>query len=256
MAGSNAGWIDSHAHLDGLSPHELQRAIEDAALANVTTILSTATDLASAATVIEQCRTHHALYGALGISPFDTRTLPPDWEQTLRNLLKYSRCIAVGEIGIDGSNPRYPPIEEQLPFFEKQLTLANELDLPAVIHSRGVEKKAAEICRSLGVRKALFHCFTGSAEALEAVLEAGYYVSFSGIITFSEAVRDLVNNVPLNRLFIETDAPYLAPIPHRGKINCPAWVALVGETAATCKDIAVTNLQEAIAENFERLFLE
>jgi TatD DNase family protein len=256
MAGSSAGWIDIHAHLDALSPHELHQAINDATLANVTTILSTATELSSAGAVLEQCRTFPALYGALGISPFDARALPAGWEGILRNLLTHPRCIAVGEIGIDGSNPRYPPLEEQLPFFEKQLTIAKELDLPAVIHSRGVEKNAAEICRSLGVRKALFHCFTGSVEALEAILEAGYCVSFSGIITFSEAVRNLVNIVPLDRLFVETDTPYLAPTPHRGKTNCPAWVALVGEEAAKCKGVTARELREAIAKNFERLFLE
>ena len=249
------GWIDIHAHLEGLSPEALHDAVDEASRSNVLTILSTATNLASARAVIEQCRTFSTLYGALGISPFDTHDLPPDWEATLRNLLHNPRIVAVGEIGIDASNPRYPPIEQQLPLFERQLTLAAELDMPAVLHSRGAEKKAVEICRAIGVRKALFHCFTGNTEALHTILEYGYYISFSGIITFSDAVRELVKEAPLDRIFVETDTPYLAPAPHRGKTNRPAWVGLVGETAARCKDVTPERLQAAIAENFDRLFL-
>ena len=116
------------------------------------------------------------------------------------------------------------------------------------------EKKVAEICAARGVTKALFHCFTGPVDALRYIIDQGYSISFSGIVTFSAAVRDLVTPVPLDRLFIETDSPYLTPAPHRGKTNRPAWVAITGECVAAVKKITPAALQRVIEENFNNLF--
>jgi TatD DNase family protein len=251
-------WIDCHAHLDRLPPDQLNAAIAEAADAGVAVILSAATDLASAAAVISQCQAFPSLYGTLGISPFDSRNLPEQWDMGFRPMLNHERIIAIGEIGLDQTNPsgsKYPAMEIQLPVFEKQLMIAKEHDLPVVVHSRGVEKRVTEICRSFGISRALFHCFTGDAAALKAVLDCGYSVSFSGIVTFSPAVRELARRVPLDRLCIETDTPYLAPVPHRGKTNRPAWAAQVGEAVASIKKLPAGQLQSALHENFKRLFL-
>lgn len=248
-------WIDCHAHLDRLPEKELAGILNEAEAAGVSTVLSTATDIPSAVTVVRQCRIFPALYGAAGISPFEVFSLPDDWEEQLRTLCANERMVAVGEIGLDKSNPKYPDIKYQMPVFERQILIAKERGLTAVIHSRGAEKQAAEICRSLGIQKALFHCFTGSLDSLRAVLNYGYALSFSGIITFNETVRESVRYVPLDRLFIETDTPFLAPVPHRGKTNRPGWVALVGETVARIKGVPVERLQEVIQENFKKLFL-
>jgi TatD DNase family protein len=248
-------WIDSHAHLDRLPEQELGNIVTDAVAAGVGMILSTATDIHSSEIVVRQCAAFPQLYGALGISPFDANKVPIDWESRLRSLLGNKRAIAVGEIGLDRSNPKYPDIEIQLPVFEKQLRLSAECGKPAIVHSRGAERRVAEICRAAGITKVLFHCFTGDMESLRYIIESGYAVSFSGIITFDRSVAELVSYVPLDRLFIETDTPYLAPIPHRGKPNRPAWVAVVGQTAAQCKRISPEQLQSAVAQNFQRLFL-
>lgn len=248
-------WINCHAHLDRLPEKELAGILNEAAAAGVSTVLSTATDISSAVTVVRQCRIFPALYGAAGISPFDVLSLADDWEEQFRTLCANERIVAVGETGLDRSNPKYPDIKYQLPVFERQLLITKELGLTAVIHSRGAEKQAAEICRSLGIQKALFHCFTGSINSLRFILDCGYSLSFSGIITFNETVRELVRHIPLDRLFIETDTPFLAPVPHRGKTNRPAWVALVGEMAARIKGVPVERLQEAIECNFRKLFL-
>ena len=249
-----SSWIDLHAHLDRLTDPDLVALLDEARRANVTTILSTAIDLASAELVSRQCKTFPALLGAVGISPFDVTGLPDDWEQKLRAFFNHPRIIALGEIGLDDSNPKYPPLTSQLPVFEKQLEIAADLDLPVIVHSRGAEMRVADICHSLGIKKVVFHCFTGDPETLKKILDRGYYISFSGIVTFSKAVGDLVPIVPLDRIFIETDTPYLAPVPHRGKTNCPAWVRLVGEKVAGCKGVTKEVLQEAIAGNFDRIF--
>jgi TatD DNase family protein len=248
-------WIDCHAHCDRLPEKELPELLAEAAIAGVSTVLSASTDLSSAAAVVRQCRTLTGLYGAVGISPFDSLSLPVDWEEQLQSHIESERVVAVGEIGLDRSNPKYPSFEQQLPVFTQQLGIARKRDLPVVVHSRGAEQTAAEICRSSGIKKAMFHCFTGGRDALRYILESGYYVSFSGLITFSRAVAELAVEVPLDRLLIETDSPYLAPVPHRGKANRPAWVALVGEAVAQCKGVPVVEIQAGICRNFERLFL-
>jgi TatD DNase family protein len=249
-------WIDCHAHLDQLPGKELSGTLAEAAAAGVSTILSTATDLASAASVVLHCKTFPALYGAAGISPFETLALPVDWYDRLRSCCTKEKIVAVGEIGLDRSNSRYPDVKYQMPVFERQLELAGELRLPVVVHSRGAERQVAEICRTSGISGVLFHCFTGSRDALKFILECGYDVSFSGIITFNDAVRELVKDVPSDRLFIETDSPYLAPVPHRGTTNRPAWVALVGEAAAESLGMTAERLQLETSRNFSRLFLQ
>jgi TatD DNase family protein len=253
-SGVSAMWIDSHAHLDRLPEADVAAFIAEAEAAGVSPILSTATDCASAEVVVQQCRAFPNLFGAAGISPFDSVSLPERWESRLRMILADKKMVGVGEIGLDASNPRYPSLGLQTPVFVKQLEIARELDLPVIVHSRGAEKKAAEICAARGVTKAMFHCFTGPVDALHYILDQGYSISISGIVTFSVAVQYLVTHVPLDRLFIETDSPYLAPVPHRGKTNRPAWVAITGECVAAVKKITPAALQQVIEENFDNLF--
>ncbi|MBN1128469.1 MAG: TatD family hydrolase [Chitinispirillaceae bacterium] len=248
-------WIDSHAHLDRLPEDALPRLIAEADAAGVGLILSAATDLGSAESVTRLCGMFPGVYGAAGISPFDVEGIAGDWEERLKALLIHDKMVAAGEIGLDRSNPRYPTIECQKPVFTRQLAIAQELRLPVVVHSRGAEREVATICREQGITRALFHCFTGTAGSLDFLLQCGYHVSFSGIVTFSGAVRELAARVPLDRLLIETDSPYLAPVPYRGKTNQPAWAAITGECIADAKGMSAETLQKAMAENFERLFL-
>jgi len=248
-------WIDVHAHLYQHSPPDLDAALCAAQASGITAVVNTATDLSTARTVIAQAPTHAALFAATGISPFDVRDLPGDWRAQLAALCAAPRVIAVGECGIDASNPRYPPVPAQEPVFAQQLDLARELDLPVVIHSRGAEERAADMCRAHGIARALFHCFTGSMAALRRVLDAGYCVSFSGIITFPDStLDDLVKFTPADRIFVESDAPYLAPVPHRGKPNCPAWTAVTGSHAARIRGVSESELASRIRRNFETLF--
>jgi TatD DNase family protein len=248
-------WIDCHAHCDRLPGSQIDDIIAEAAHAGVSMILSTATDLCSAGSVSRQCRTYPSIYGAVGISPFEALSVPEDWEERLCSSLDDKRIVAIGEIGLDRTSPKYPSLEHQIPLFTRQLTVALKRNLPVVLHSRGAERQTAEICRSAGIQKAVFHCFTGDKDSLRYILESGYHVSFSGIITFDSTVAERVRDVPLNRIFVETDSPYLAPVPYRGKTNRPAFVALVGDAAARCKGIASDRLQIEIEKNFRRLFL-
>ncbi|MBD3321629.1 MAG: YchF/TatD family DNA exonuclease [Chitinivibrionales bacterium] len=248
-------WIDIHAHLAGFPPNRLQSELAEMQRCDVSLIINSATNLDTSREALDQARNCERMYSTAGISPFDVTGLENGWPDRLAAFLNEPRVIGVGEIGIDTTNPRYPSPDLQLPVFERQLDLAAEYSLPAIIHSRGAEETAARLCEKHGVEKAVFHCFTGSDVALRMVLDRGYYVSFSGIVTFRNAdCAGTVIATPLNRIFIETDTPYLAPVPFRGKKNRPAWVSCTGKKVAELHGVSPEHLAASVQDNFRRLF--
>jgi TatD DNase family protein len=248
-------WTDSHAHLYSCDNAALKEIVDRAHANGVHRILNAATSLSSSATVVSQCAGCAGLFAAAGISPFEVNDVPPEWEQRLLTLLADPRVIAVGETGIDATNPSYPAIDLQLSFFEKHLVLAKRLDKPVIVHSRGCERRALDMCIAAGVKRAVFHCYTGDAATLKAIVEAGYFVSFSGIVTFAKSpLVSLAACAPLDSILIETDTPYLAPVPHRGKPNQPAWVALVGKKIAEIRKMDEEEFAAAVERNFDRAF--
>ena len=258
---------DVHAHLSDCADDVLEAQVSEAAAAGVGTIVNNALSIETAITVLEQCRRFpQNLKAAVGVSPFDAVHADGDWAEQLRGLLAESSALssglsdtptiaAIGEIGLDCTNPRYPPLDVQMPFFIKQLEIAIDADLPAVIHSRGMEKHTAEICYQHGVKKAVFHCFTGDREALEYITGCGYYISISGIITFNNSqLRNIIRYLPIDKMLIETDSPYLSPVPHRGKPNRPAYLMHTAKEIAKTLSIDVRELAERLRENTRLIF--
>lgn len=248
-------WIDTHAHLFDLTSDQLVTAISEATDASVGLIISTATNIETSRKVIEHLSLSPVLFGAIGISPFDIENQNDNWYFQLTSLLNIKKIIAIGEIGIDSSNPRYPSLDKQLPYFETQLTIAKNFNIPAIIHSRGAEDLAFSICKNIGMQNVIFHCFTGDYQTAKLIVDNGYFLSFSGIITFKNAaIRSIIPELPLENLFIETDSPYLAPVPFRGKQNKPSYTSLIGEEIAHLCNIDPTDLQIILTENFHRCF--
>jgi TatD DNase family protein len=250
-------WIDSHAHLGDVDDVRLSSLVAAARESKVSRVLNVATSLSSTNSVIRQCGMHSCLSAAAGISPFDAAfdLRPQDWLTQLAALARNPAVVAIGETGIDGSSTRYPPLALQRDFFEKQHGLAQSLGLPVIVHSRGCEQQALDICISSGVRSVVFHCYTGPLETLSRIIDAGYAVSFSGIITFKNSpLAPLVAYAPLSHMLIETDSPYLAPVPYRGRQNQPAWVALVGKAAAAIKKIDEEEFCRGLAATYSRMF--
>jgi TatD DNase family protein len=248
-------WIDSHAHLFEYEKNSLEKILLEASAASVGMVLSTATSIETGIVVADQCSSFDQIYGVIGISPFDVTNQPSNWLSSLKSLLIQPRVIALGEIGLDCSNPAYPPLKQQVPFFETQLELAQTLNIPAVVHSRGYEKEVVEICLNMGAKRVLFHCFTGTYDAMKAIVDAGFYISFSGIITFKNAdVRSVVSSVPIDRIFIETDSPYLSPVPYRGKKNRPALLKYTAIELAGLLNKREEELQFQLEKNFYSLF--
>ncbi|MBN1982345.1 MAG: TatD family hydrolase [Chitinivibrionales bacterium] len=250
-------WIDIHAHLYDRNDEEVKELVAQAHQCGVGRIVDSATSLDTAATVIHHCTLSESLSCTVGISPFDVERLPLEWEQHLQRLIRTPAVIGIGEIGLDNSHPSYPPINQQLPVFQQQLGSASDADMPVILHSRSAEEMVIHECRNAGITKAVFHCFTGSLMSLKKLLDSGFFISFSGIITFrqrTQALIELVKYAPLDRLFIETDTPYLAPHPHRGKTNQPAFVPLIGRAVASIKGCSEAVLAQAIENNFTTLF--
>ena len=251
-------FVDSHAHLASLTPVQLQETVLRAHEAGVSSIINIGTNIEMSQLACGQCFIDFPLkmYSAVAISPPDIGFVTDTWEDDLRALLSSPTTVALGEIGIDGVNSSYLSLEQQRPFFHKQLELAKEYDLPVIIHGRGVEREALETCVSMGIKKAQFHCFTGTSEDAIRIVDAGFVISFSGIITFKKSgFDDIVRSIPANQLLLETDSPYLAPVPVRGSTNEPANVAHVYRYAAAVRGVSVEKLAQDCQSTFESLFL-
>jgi TatD DNase family protein len=248
-------WTDIHAHLYDYTDEQLTAECREARRCGVAAVINAATSLQTSRRVLSQCAHDICLHATVGISPFDSDNPGAEWPAVLEELAGRDRVVAMGETGLDFSNPRYPPLEKQLPVFERQLEIAAAAGLPVVVHSRGAETRVLQACRESGVRTAVFHCFTGSRADAEAIVGSGHFISFSGIVTFEKSnLADVVRSIPPDRIFVETDTPYLAPMPHRGRPNRPAWVTLVGEHVAALKGCSPAELAEKIAHSVESVF--
>ena len=255
-------YIDSHAHVDG---HEFdadrEDVIERARAAGVSTILNVGTgDPHSSAfeRAVELGRKYENVYTAIGTHPHDARLYDDEAEERIKRLTKSEKVIAWGEIGLDFHYDNSPR-DVQLAVFKRQLRAAHECDLPVVIHTREAESETIEILKSdyAGAnRRGIFHCFSGSLDLARSALELGFMISFSGIITFKKAdeLRAVAKEVPLDRLLIETDCPYLSPIPYRGKRNEPAYVVEVARCLAGIHGTEIEEMARITTENFRAIF--
>ena len=228
-------WIDQHCHLP--PGHVGAAQVEDARAAGVTRMVTVGCTLAQSRQMIEIARAHDGVYATAGIHPHDAK----DGLDGIEELLDDPAVVAVGEAGLDYHYDHSPrPVQRDV--FAAQIQLANERAMPLVIHSRSAWDETFEILDREGTpTRTVFHCFTGGPDEARECLARDALVSFSGIITFpsGQDLRDAAAITPLDRLLVETDSPYLAPVPNRGKTNQPAWVPLVGAAVAEAKGVAV-----------------
>jgi len=255
-------FIDSHAHIDG-QEFDADRAevIERAHAAGVSLILNVGTGDPHSGTfegAVELGKTHESVYTAIGTHPHDARLYDDAAEEKIKNLINNEHVIAWGEIGLDFHYDNSPR-DVQVAIFKRQLRAARECDLPVVIHTREAEAETIEILQNDyegAHRRGVFHCFSGSRELAQRAIEIGFMISFSGIVTFKKAdeLRAIAKQVPLDRLLIETDCPYLSPIPYRGKRNEPAYVIEVARCLARIHDLEMEEIGRITGENFKRFF--
>jgi TatD DNase family protein len=243
-------WTDSHCHLD--YPAMAADAVERARAAGVTRMVSVGTDAAHSAATIEQAARLDGVWATAGVHPHDAS----QGVAGIPQLLGLPKVVAVGECGLDYHYDNSPR-EAQRAAFAAQIALAHEHDLALVVHSREAWDDTFDILAAERVPpRTVFHCFTGGPPEARRALDAGAWLSFSGIVTFKNAadVREAAELCPLDRLLVETDAPFLAPVPHRGRPNEPAHLVLVGAAVAGIKGLPVEDVAATTTAGATALF--
>lgn len=252
--------IDSHAHIQGKEyAGETADVIARAREAGVEMIIAVggAGDMSSNTEAVALAARFENIYATVGMHPHDAKDVGPEDLAKLKDLAAHSKVVAVGETGLDYYYSHSPHGVQQR-VFSQFIDMARDTDLPIVVHERDAAHDAVELLRSEGEGRlhGVIHCFTGNYEAACAYLDLGFYLSFTGIITFknAEALRQVVRRVPLERILVETDSPYLTPVPHRGKRNEPAYVRQVAEIIATVKGVAFDQVATLTTNNARTLF--
>jgi TatD DNase family protein len=246
--------IDFHAHLDDekILPF-LDEIIKRAKDTGVSLIISPSVNLDSALKIIEISKKFENVLPMIGIHPSEIDNFKDEDFNYLEDFIKKEKIIGIGEIGLDYTYKTDKNKQKEI--FEKQFQLAEKYKLPVVLHIRETFNNVFEILKNFKVIP-IWHSCTGNLEEVEKFLEIGGFISFSGIITFKNAsrLREIVKIVPLERIFLETDSPYLTPEPYRGKINEPAYIKFVYQKVAEIKNIEIEKVNNIIRNNFENLF--
>lgn len=248
-------WIDMHAHLDRLE-HSPEEALQLAQAQNVQKTITIGTepnDLALVLSIAEKF--YPRVFCTLGVHPHEGVLYTDEAEKFIRDHASRREVVAIGEIGLDYYY-EHSPREPQKEAFRRQLQLASELGLPVEIHTRDAEPDTVEILNEFkGKVTGLIHCFTGTQWLAEKALDLGFNISISGVVTFKNAddLRKTVQFIPLDRIHVETDAPFLAPVPHRGKKNTPAFVVHTADVVANLKSVSLDVLADATTANAFRL---
>jgi TatD DNase family protein len=249
--------IDSHCHLD-YEPliNDINKIILNAKKSNVTNLLTIGTSLESSKKVLEIVEKYENVYGAIGIHPNSTTNNLSDLNELVDIKKKSKKIIAFGETGLDYFYKRSEK-NDQIQSFEKHIEFAISEKVPVIIHTRDADKDTISIIKKYYTKtKFLIHCFTGSLDFAKNLLDLECLISFSGIITFKKStdLRNVVKYVPMEKMLIETDSPYLSPDPFRGKSNEPANVKIVAENIALIKEIALEEVANTTTNNFKNFF--
>lgn len=250
--------FDSHAHIDD-SRFDSDRleTTERARENGVTGIINIGADMASSARSVALAQAHEGIYAAVGIHPHDAKAaVNADYDRMAEWVEQEKKVVAIGEIGLDYYYD-LSPREVQQEVFIRHIDLARQLRKPIIIHDRDAHGDVMNIVKKeakgiIGV----FHCYSGSLEMAKEVLKLGFYVSFAGPVTFAKStkLKEIAAAVPLERLLVETDSPYLTPHPHRGRRNEPAHVRLVAEEVARLRGLSLEAVAEATTQNVKQLF--
>lgn len=251
--------IDSHAHLDDEAFDDDRDQVINALYENgIDFIVNIACDLKSSKTSQELAKTYENIYATVGVHPHDAITYTDEVEETLKILAQEKKVVAVGEIGLDyyyDNSPRH--IQKEV--FKRQLNLAHELRKNVVVHSRDASQDTFDILKEAHDKyefKAVIHCYSQSLEMLKEYLRLGDYISLGGAVTFknSKIRKEVAKIVPLDRLLLETDCPYMTPVPYRGKRNEPKYVNIVAEYIADLRGISKSDLVKVTDENTKRFY--
>ena len=245
--------IDTHVHLnDPRLLDNIDQIIQEAKEKDVSKIIVIGFDKASSVKALSIANQFPNVFCAIGIHPSEVKELEDDLSW-IEELAKDEKVVAIGEIGLDYYwDTSFK--EKQIDFFVRQLEIARKLNLPVSIHSRSATQETFDILESSGVT-GVMHCYSGSLEMAKRFIRIGFYLGIGGVVTFKNAgVREVVEDIPIEYLLTETDAPYLAPVPHRGQTNYPKYTALVVEEIAKIKRLELDFVKRKLEENTYKIF--
>lgn len=250
--------FDTHTHYDDEAFEEDRDAlISSLSAKNVGLVVNVGASLSSCRETLRMAEKYPFVYGAIGVHPSETAELNEDNFSQLSEMVKHEKCVAVGEIGLDYYWPE-PHRETQKFWFKRQLGLARELNLPVVIHSRDAANDTITIMKDMHAEEigGVIHCFSYTRETAEIFLKMGFYIGIGGVVTFKNArkIKEAVEEIPLERIVLETDCPYLAPVPFRGKRNSSLNIPYVIEEIARIKQVSPNEIEEITWENAHRLY--
>lgn len=251
--------IDSHCHLTFPDfEEELEDVVARARRAGVEGMLTISTRLSDFDKVRSLAEAHKDIWCTVGVHPHEVEAEPDTTTDQLVKLAAHEKVVGIGETGLDYFYDHSPRAEQQAGF-DVHLAAACETGLPVIVHTRDADEDTNAMLRNAaagGNLTGVIHCFTSGRGVAETALELGFYISLSGILTFKNAqeIRDIVKDVPLDRLLVETDSPYLAPVPKRGKRNEPAFVAHTAACLAEVKGVSIEEIHTITGQNFAKLF--
>ena len=250
--------IDSHAHMDIQDFDDDRAEVFDRALkGGLTHIITIGIDLDSSRSVLELARKYDFIFASVGYHPHNAKRCEPQWLDKLEQMASEPKVVAWGEIGLDYYR-RYSSPDDQLNMFRRQLEIANDLNLPVIIHDREAHNDVFKILKKMGKgeRKGVIHCFSGDRDMASAFIKLGYYISIPGTVTYKKAsqIRDVAASIPIEYMLIETDSPFLSPVPKRGKRNEPLFVTFTAQEIARIRNIEFEEVARRTSENTKALF--
>ncbi len=248
--------FDTHAHYnDEKFKNNMDNLLKKVHSEGVTNITNVGADLKESLESIELAKKYDFVYSSVGIHPFNVNNLEENWEEKLLNLAKNEKVVAIGEAGLDYSEKNFSK-EKQFEVFEKQLNLAEKLNLPAIIHSRDAEEDTLSIIENFPNVKGVIHCFSGDLKLAEKYVEMGWFIGFTGIVTFKNAdkTKKVAECMPLNNMVVETDCPYMAPEPLRGKVCDSSMLKFIIQKIADLRNISYDEVMNKTFENALKLY--
>jgi TatD DNase family protein len=250
--------IDTHCHLDMInSGDDIGKTVSRAVARGVSRIITIGIDLESSKKAVEIAGQHEAVYASVGIHPHNVQGLQDNSYDELEKLCENNKVVAYGEIGLDFVK-QYAPQQVQLVHYARQVELAKKMGLPLVIHDREAHKEIVHILKKEATFSAagVMHCFSGDWQLAKQLLDLGFLISIPGVVTFNKAsaLQEVAQKVPLDKLILETDAPFLAPVPYRGRTNRPEYVLYTAQKIADIRGVTVEEVARSTTDNAQKLF--
>lgn len=248
--------IDTHTHINMIESISIEEILNNAKENGIEKVIVPSANPKDFPEIAELINKYDNVYGMLGVHPSDAK----DWDDSLINQIKdlcnNKKIVAIGEIGLDYYwDKSFNDLQKDV--FIKQIKLANELNLPLDVHDREAHKDTFDILKQYNINsKVVMHCFSGSVEFAKECVKEGYYIGIGGVVTFKNAIKmkEVAKHIPLEYIILETDAPYLTPVPYRGTENQPAYVKYVAEEIAKLKEISYEEVKNVTTSNAERIF--